>query len=241
MKPPCASWWVRVVGVASTFGLVACSSGADVRIDGDVGGRPLRATGTVAAWVDRTAYAFDDVGGVTLQDRAVGETRLHLRFFEAVFDAAISFDRLPTAERDALDDELTRGDSIAIDVERGAALRDGDRIERPGIDGLPEVLPYIAAIEVALRDAGRGTETYPDSLPAAVVVDDSVSFAVASVEPRIAGEITFRVAAVDDAADDDDIVVAFSAALLPERVAECNFDRAGAGVVDACSLAPTAP
>jgi hypothetical protein len=243
--------WTSVVGARLVACGVVCSVGAcaptaDVRITGTVGGRALRATGTVVAWVDRTLYVPDDDGALVLVDRAVGDTRLQLRFFESVFDPATSFDRLTSGERAALEDELARGDQLGVDVARGAALRDGDEIASVAGDGVPEVLPYIASIDVAVRDAARGAASYPETLVGAVVVDDDATLSVNTVAPRLAGELRFHVAggnASADSGDDDgdEISVAFATALLPERVAECNFDRSGAGAVDACSLAPTTP
>jgi hypothetical protein len=240
----------RIAGVIAAVAVVTgtgCGAGDTVAFSGDVAGRPVRATGTVAAWVDATAFVVDEDGATVLQDRVDGDARLHLRFFELAFDPSTSFDRLSSAERATLVEELARGDVLAVDVVRGASLRDGDTIRAVGDRGVPEVLPYIERVSLALRDAGRGAASYPASLPGAVVVDDTATFDVETVAPRLQGTLRFQVvgvAATGDVGDDDgedDITVAFSTTLLPERVAECNFDRDGAGVVDACTLAPAVP
>jgi hypothetical protein len=236
-----AVWFVAGVGAG-------CGPTADVRIAGGLDGRALRATGTVAAWVDRSGFVRDPDGALVLVDRTVGDTWLHVRFFETVFDPSVSFDRLPSAERVALEEELARGDQITVAVARGAALRAGDAITADGNEGTPEVLPYIDSVVVALRDGNRGAASYPESLADAIVDDKSAALDVEAVSPRIAGALRFRVtpAGVDGSAGGDEdrgseIAVDFSAALLPERVAECNFERGGAGAVDACTLAPSTP
>ncbi|MBM4282431.1 MAG: hypothetical protein FJ137_17315 [Deltaproteobacteria bacterium] len=216
--------------------VVAGCGAADVRIVGTVDGRGLRAVGTVAAWMDQTAYVVDGAGGHTLERRDVGDTALHVRFFEHVFDPTLPFDRLPADERAALEGEIASGDGLDLIVARGAALREGDDIVAVGVDGVPEVLPFIASLDVGLRDGSRAAEAYPEALPSALVVKGSPALAVVTVSPRLQGELRFSLWSADG--EEKDFSVSFATALLPERTGECSFDRLGAGAVEACTLAP---
>jgi hypothetical protein len=225
----------RIARVAAVLGLVgphlACADA--VRARGTVDGRAVRAVGTVAAWVDRTAYAADEAGVPELVERPSSSTTLHLQFFEPVFDPTVSFAELSFAERLALEDAIARGDSIAVRVGRGAALRDGDRVEPPGSDGVPEVLPYLLETTVALRGEGDGATNYPDRLPLAAVSADRALLDVRTVQPRLEGTLALTFG-------EDDVVIDFAATLIAERTGECSFARLDAGILDACSLAPVA-
>jgi hypothetical protein len=193
--------------------------------------------------VDETGYVIDDNGEQVLKERPVGDTWLHLRFFEHVFDPTVSFDRLGAAERRALQDEIARGDEIDVLVARGAALRSGDRIAAVGDDGAPEVLPYIADVAVRLTDA-EPHASYPEVLPTVFLIDGEARLDIVAVTPRLQGELRFTAGSGRSAGTTasetgtEEVVVGFAVELLPERTGECSFDREGAGIVDACSLAP---
>ena len=226
---------VAVVVVALT---AACG---DVRITGTLGDRTLRATGTVAAWLDATSFEDQGDGSSKRVNRATDATELHLEFFEPVFDPSVDFGALPAGERTALIDEVSRGDQLSIRIRRGEALRPGDNIKSlPDVGLPPEVLPFIAGTGIALRERVVDDASYPDEI-ARPGTDITTRFAVDQTTPALSGTLTIEV----DRADDEDgalrgeLVIEFTAELLPERVAECNFDRFGQGPVDACTLAPT--
>jgi hypothetical protein len=228
----------RPAGVTTllTAAVVATAGCGDdgVRMRGTIAGQPVLAVGTVAAWVDRTGYIVDGEGAPVLADRPATASVLHLRFFEAVFDPAVSFEALSPAARAALQDRIARGDAVSVDVGRGVALRAGDRITAAEDGAIPEVLPWVAGASVALRTEVDAGSDYPEELPVADVAATTATLKAHAVAPRLEGtiELTF---------DDDELVVDFAATLLPERTAECNFAREAAGIVDACTLAPVTP
>ncbi|MDP2344692.1 MAG: hypothetical protein Q8O67_27330 [Deltaproteobacteria bacterium] len=218
----------------------AVSGCGDVRITGLLGERLLRSTGTVAAWLDSTVYEDKGDGSLSRVDRITDATELHLEFFEPVFDPTVDFGALPPGERAALADNIARGDQLSIRIRRGEALRPGDDIESLPEQGLPpQVLPFISLTTIALRERPVDDASYPEEVlrPGSAV---STEFAVGETTPTLSGTLTIDVDADvgEDAALEGKVVVEFSAELLPERIAECNFDRLQ-GPIDACTLAPS--
>ncbi len=213
--------------------LGACDLGADVTIVGELQGRELRADGTLVAWVDRTVYVEDE-SGVRLVRRPVGDTRLHLRFFERVFDPQLALDRLTAGERAALETDLAKGDRLDIVIERGAAVRIGDVVEAASVGNEPEVLPYIGSLSVHLAEDLRAAQDYPASALVARVPRGQGTLDVKTVSPLLSGMLSFDVETANE--ESETFTVGFRVELLPERVGECNFDSEGAGVVDPCTL-----
>ena len=212
----------------------------DVCMTGAFGPRAMRATGTVAAWLDSTVFEDQGDGSVKRTPRDTDATVLHLEFFEPRFDPTVDFGALPAGERTALLDDISRGDQLSVRVQRGEALRPGDAIASLPDEGLPpEVLPFIGLTAVQMRDRVDGDAGYPDAV-ARLGSRVTSRLAVEQTTPTLVGTLTVTVKAADgeDAALEGEVVVDFDAELLAERVAECNFDRFGQGPIDVCTLAP---
>lgn len=230
---------VACVAAVASVALLGCS---DVRITGELDGRVLRATGTVAAWIDSTSFEDQDDGTAKRVNRPSDTTRLHLEFFEPVFDPTVDFGSLPAGERLALADEISRGDRLSVSILRGEAARAGDEIKSLPKEGLPpEVLPFVDFTRISLADKPSADATYPDEV-ARPGSDITTVFAVDETTPELVGTLSIEVAAEADEkkALEGEVLVEFGAELLPERIAECNFDRFGQGAIDACTLLPFA-
>lgn len=219
-------------------GVVVAGCG-DVRITGALGDRTVNATGTIAAWIDSTVYVDQGDGSFSREDRKTDATVLHIELFQPVFDPSVDFGSIAAGERAALEDDIARGDHVAITIARGEALRDGDSIATLPRDGLPpQVLPFVDDVAITLvapRDAEGG---YPEEVARAGSVVEAV-FDVDSTAPVLAGTIDVDVSADDDedSALEGSLSVSFQTELLPERTAECNFASPGQGL-DPCTLAP---
>ncbi len=229
----------QLVFVASVV-VVVGSGCADARITGTLGDRTVRATGTVAAWLDTTLFVDQGDGSATREDRSTDASTLHIELFEPAFDAAVDFGALSAGERTALVDEISRGDRISVVVRRGEALRAGDDIASLPSQGLPpEVLPFVDGIAIALREPAVDGASYPEEV-ARPGSEIEAEFAIDQTTPILSGTLSIDVAAADDEGEalEGTLVIEFATELLPERIAECNFDRFGQGAVDACTLAP---
>lgn len=221
--------------------LAAVSGCADTTVVGSFGDRELHVAGTAFGWIDATEYV-EDVGGGTpvLADRRVDATVLHLRFTEATFDPRVDLRALPRGERQAILEDIARGDQLAVDVRRGNAIRPGDDVQFAPPGTLPpEVLPFISAVSVTFGEPVVGPSTkYPDRVPQ-LGTDLSAELEVDESSPELAGVL--RLEAKKASADGDgflegSVEVAFHFELLAERLAECNFAPDGQGVVvDPCT------
>lgn len=232
----------RVTGLIVVVVVAGIAGGgcADARITGSLGDRTVRATGTVAAWLDSTVFVDQGDGSATREDRSTDASALHIELFEPVFDPSVDFGELSGSERAALLDDIGRGDHVGVVVRRGEALRAGDEIGTLPKEGLPpEVLPFVDGIVIDLRERPADGSAYPDDV-ARAGSDVSAEFVVDETAPVLSGTLTLEV----DADEDEDqalegkLVIEFTTELLPERIAECNFDRFGQGAIDACTLAP---
>lgn len=229
---------LAVVVAVVVAGVVVGGCG-DVRITGALGDRTVNATGTVAAWVDSTVYVDQGDGSFSRQDRSTDATVLHIELFQAVFDPSVDFGAIAAGERAALEDDIERGDHVAIVVARGEALRDGDSIASLPSDGLPpQVLPFVDSVTITLVAPREEDDGYPEEVARAGSIVDAV-FEVDSTAPVLAGTVDVDVEADDDedSALEGSLAVSFSTELLPERTAECNFRATGQGL-DPCTLAP---
>ncbi len=222
--------------VVLVVGVSGCS---DIRITGALGDRTVNATGTVAAWVDSTVFVDQGDGSFTREDRSTDATVLHIELFQPVFDPSVDFGSIAAGERAALDDDIARGDHVAIVVARGEAVRDGDKIVSLPSDGLPpQVLPFVDSVIITLVAPRAEDDGYPTEVARAGSVVDAV-FDVDTTAPVLAGKIDVDVSADDDedSALEGTLSVSFQAELLSERTAECNFRSPGQGL-DPCTLAP---
>ena len=229
-----------VVGLGFVgLGLLSAGCG-NISITGALGERVLRATGTVAAWVDASTVEPGADGSAQRIDRVTDSTELHLEFFESVFDSRAAVGAVSAAESSALVDDINGGDRLSIRVRRGESVRAGDQIASLPVQGLPpEVLPFVVSTRISLREPIAATAAYPDEIarPGSTV---TTTFDVETTTPDLVGTLTIVVDAAEgeDEALTGEFVVEFSAELLPERIAECNFDRFGQGAIDPCTLGP---
>lgn len=218
---------------------IACSGVTSV---GEVGDDPVRVDGTGFAWIDATSYVPEG-DGFRLSDRPSDEVILHLAFTEAVFDPDVDLRSLSGAERERIERALLDGDFVQALVRRGDQLLPDDVLTYDSkSSGLPpEASPYLADVKVALgRPPVDRASTYPDEiLPLGGGRTAQLRFDQTS--PRLAGRLDVQITRSEDEADADAEVrrgafsVIFDVELLPERLAECNFDPAGAGSgVDPC-------
>lgn len=219
--------------------LAACS---EVHVTGAFGDRPLRVSGTVAAWIDETEYVVDSAGGApVLRDRATDAVLMHLFFTEAVFDPRVDFRALPAGERSSLLDDIERGDRLLVDVRRGNVVRAGDPIELVSTSGElpPEILPFIDKVVVSLgQPVIDEATTYPDRAEQ-VGGDVDAKLDVAETSPQLVGSLTVAATKAQGQGDgflEGEVTIDFGTELLPERLAECNFAEFAAGVVNACDL-----
>jgi hypothetical protein len=211
-----------------------------VQVTGELGGEPLQVTGTAVAWLDETTYVQEDDGSAPeLVDRNTDDTVLFLRFFEAAFDAEADFAALPAGQRQRIFEDIAQGDQLLVEIRRGNVLREDDKVKLvDDVGGLPpEILPYLSSVDVrfgapALRDA-----RYPETAPR-LGSDRKALLEVDTLSPEFGGKLTFEVKEAEGESDlvTGKVTVLFAVELLPERLAECNFSPAGAGVVDPCTL-----
>lgn len=213
---------------------------ASLSSEGEVGGQPVLLDGTGAAWIDATKYEVDG-GEFVLRERASDETALHLMFSSASFDPGVDMRTLPMADRLRISDEISRGDSLNLVVLRGDRVAAGDslRYDSEDIDP-PESGPYLAGVSfrLGLPTLDRESE-YPDEVKR-VATGRTARLDIEEVEERLIGVVDVEVtrADIDDGRGaQGSFTVRFDVELLPERLAECNFDRtSGAGVgVDPCA------
>jgi hypothetical protein len=220
--------------------LCALGGCGDVSVTGNFDGRELRVSGTAFAWIDETEYVQDSGGGTpVLVDKRSDATILHLRFTEAVFDPRVDLRALPAGERQAILDDIARGDQLLIDVRRGGSLRPGDDVRLIDPGALPpEVLPFISSVKVILGEPLLSEATrYPDRvqrLGSQLTVDLDVT----ETSPLLVGRVDLeaeRGPAEGDGFLEGTIEVSFSTELIPERLAECNFAPFDQGIVDPCN------
>ncbi len=232
----------RAAGVLVVAGALF-SGCSPVVVSGDFGGRALDIGGTAAAWLDETAYVAD-AGGDTpvLKDRATDAVVLHLMFSQAVFDPRVDLRTLSAADRQAILDDIARGDELLVDVSRGNVIREGDKnITLVKSDGSlpPEVLPFISDVTIHLRSPVISeADRYPDRV-AQVASDRTARLVVEQTSPELSATLEIGAKKSDNENKgflEGNIKVQFTLELLPERLAECNFARGDAGVVDACDL-----
>lgn len=237
---------IERVGLLVRLGLVALVAGAasgcsDVGVVGTFGDRELRVAGTAFAWIDATEYIEDPGDGTpVLVDKKNDAVILHLRFTEAVFDPRADLGALPAGERQGILDEIARGDRLSLEVRRGGSLRPGDDVRLVPDDGSlpPEVLPFISSVDVVLGEPVIGESTrYPDQV-SRIASTLTADLEVDETSPDIVGALDLSAARKESEGDgflEGKVTVTFRIALLPERLAECNFARADQGVVDPCS------
>ena len=213
------------------------SSCVDSQITGSIGDRPLRATGTVAAWVDATSYELTEEGGIELEERQSDATLLQLLFFEAAFDPRVDHRTLEPGERAAAEQAQQEGDALVVSIRRGEAIRAGDTITTVETGALPpEVLPYVDGVELRLREPMRASG-YPEALsqPASL---RTVTLRVDETTPNLVGQLVIDIEkgpSDPDGVAEGRLTIHCSTELLPERIAECNFGG-DQGVVDPCTL-----
>lgn len=221
------------------LGLLAAGCGSFVS-SGDVGGRPVRLDGTGVAWMDTTTYEADQ-GEVVRTERPSDETTLHLLFSSVVFDPGVDIRSLPVAERLQLMYEMSRGDSLSMAIRRGDRVDEGDTLRYDNTDPeIPESGPYLASASLQLGEEPLSRESeYPDRIEWAGS-GLRVTLTLNQTEPRIQGEADIEVFAREQEAElagvaEGKVELRFDVEVLPERLAECNFDPAGAGgIVDPC-------
>jgi hypothetical protein len=213
----------------------------DVTVTGTLGDRALNVGGTAFGWIDGTQFIADAQGSPVLQTRPTDQTHLRLFFSEAVFDPSVDFRTLPSSERAGILDDIARGDLLHVDIARGNVIRSGDQnIELVPPGALPpEVLPFIDLADIALGvDEVTASDRYPDRAPRAGS-NRTVRLTVSQTSPELVAKLAVSVKnapAEHDGFSEGDITVSFGISLLPERLAECNFDSGGEGVVDPCTL-----
>jgi hypothetical protein len=229
---------VIVRGLAVVLVAAGCSN---VTAIGDVDGEAVQADGTGFAWIDATTYALD-ADRLRLTDRPSEDVVLRMVFTEAVFDPTADLRSLSGAERDRVAQDLRDGDRVDARVRRGDQLLPGDTLEfHSGSSALPpEASPFIDDVVVALgRPPVNEVVAYPDEvLP--LGRDRRAQLELSQTSPRLVGRLDVQINADDDVEDLEDVKagafsILFDVELLPERLAECNFDPAGAGAgVDPC-------
>ena len=213
-----------------------------VVVTGGFGERPLRVSGTAAAWVDATEYVLDTAGGTpVLSDRDTDAVVLHLFFTEAVFDPRTDLRSLPAGERDAVRADIERGDQLRVGVRRGDVIRPDDVIQLVPTDGSlpPEVLPFIQAVDITLGEPVISqSSAYPERA-SRLGTKLAVAFEVTETSPELIGEIIIDAKKADGEGDgflEGRVTVGFGVELLPERLAECNFAEFDQGLAGACDL-----
>lgn len=224
-------WFVTLYVMAALVLPMGCGA---ILSEGSVGDRPVRLDGTGAAWIDETVYEPDE-GGIILRERASDETSLHLLFSSVSFDPGADLRGLPMAERLSLIDAMNRGDLLRLSLRRGDRVGAGDTLlydnEQPEV---PESGPYIANVSLQLGDDPLTKDSeYPDTVGRAAS-GLRATLTLNQVEPRVLGELDLDVFALDGEAQQEGVAegkveLRFDVEVLPERLAECNFDPNGAG------------
>ena len=230
-----------IVCVALAVGCAGSACTATT-VEGTFGKRELHVSGTAFGWLDETEYIADSAGGTpVLSDRPTDAVQLHLIFSEAAFDPRVDMRTLPAGEQERILSDIARGDRLNVDVQRGSVIRPNDDIRLVANDGSlpPEVLPFITNVAVALGDPVLGpTARYPDHV-ARVGSKRTAKLTVTDTSPDLVGAVKITAKKADGEADgfiEGTVTVHFDIELLPERLAECNFAAADAGIVDPCTL-----
>jgi hypothetical protein len=219
-----------------------CGGCSEVTVTGAFGERALRVSGTVAAWVDETEYVVDSEGGApVLSDRDTDAVLMHILFTEAVYDPRVDLRALPAGEADAIRADIDRGDRLLLDIRRGNVMRPGDPVALVPSDGSlpPEVLPFIEKVTINLGEPVIDeTTSYPERAER-VGSDLDAELQVAETSPELVGVLTVKAEKAEEEGEgflEGRVEISFGAALLPERLAECNFAAFAQGLVNACDL-----
>lgn len=221
-----------------TAGLLGggCSS---ITSEGAVGDRSVDLAGAGFGWLDETVVVAEG-GRLVLEERDSDETAFHLVFSGAAFDPGVDLAALSPASRQALAEDIERHDYLALVVGRGDRLEDGDEVEWASGQPVPDTGAYVASLAFRLgHEPLDGESEYPDEV-SRLASGRRVGLALERVEDeRLQGtlEVALEAADADQGLEvaEGTFTVTFDVERLGERLAECNYDPAGAGAVDPCA------
>lgn len=231
---------MRLIPLALVTTLVA-GCNMSLSSSGSIGDQGVFLDGTGWAWLDETAYVTED-GALVRTSLEGNAARLQLRFSSAVFDPGVDLRALSAADARNVRDDVARGDLLTLVVRRGDRVAADDTYTWDASEvEVPDTSPWLALVDLQLADP---PVTPGDEYPEELVRYGSerrgrVTFR--AVSERIVGDAEVTIArAPEDPADaaTGTVTVRFDVPLLSERLAECNWDRTGAGAVDPCTLEP---
>lgn len=213
--------------------------------EGSVGGREIELSGTVFAWWDETVYDVDDDGNLFKQTRDAEEQQLSIRMYGFGFNPREdqrfwSWEQILSHEYD-----VYHHDRLFFTIGAAGGLSSSARLEynseEPPIpDDQPHLLgePFFAQAPVKVNETNDYPGTVKEQGSRRVYVLE-----LTQVEREPGSEVkgSFEVK-IEKAENDPSNVVTgsvrgdFTAPLIHERIAECNFGGGGAGMgVDPCS------
>jgi len=213
--------------------------------EGSVGGREVSLSGTVFSWWDETVYDVDDDGNLFKQTRDGEEQHLNIALYGFSFNPREDQRFWSWQQIVEFNYNMMHHDHLSFTVGAAGGLSNGARLEYnnedpPIPDDNPHLLGepgfYQAPVKVNETNDYPGTVKEPGSRRVYVLE-------LSTVEREPGSEIkgSFEVK-IEKAENDPSNVVTgsvrgdFTAPLIHERIAECNFSGGGAGMgVDPCA------
>ncbi|MFH1807341.1 MAG: hypothetical protein ABIJ09_01250 [Pseudomonadota bacterium] len=213
--------------------------------EGQVGGREVSLGATVFSWWDTTVYDVDDDGNLFKQTRDGEDQVLHLRMYGYGFNPREDQRFWSWQQIIEHSYQISLHDRLAFQVGEAGSLSNSARLEYNNEDPPPSGEgPYLRAqpsFTTAPIKVNEGND-YPSTVK--YLGSRRVFVLELKKVEREAGravEGSFEVKIEKSDADNSGTVVTgsvrgdFSAPVINERIAECNFDTGGAGMgVDPC-------
>jgi len=234
--------WLANIGISAAALLMASGcmlfQTGSASTDGEIGGRTVAIGATVFAWWDTTVYDQDNDGNLFKQTRDGQNERLHVEMYGFGFNPREDFRFLSIDQQLELARNMNMYDSLIFVVGASGGIANGARLtysraepptpgDQPYLAGEPELsLGWIKVNE---------TNEYPSTVKE---LGSARNFTLELKNvSRKAGEAiegSFEIKIDKDSNDRGSIVTGsvkgdFSAPVLHERIAECNFDHSGAG------------
>lgn len=235
-------WLWAVVGIGALWLGAGCRYGS-ASAEGTMGSREVDIGGTVIAWWDTTYYDHDD-GEYNKQTRESDDEELHLRLYGHRFDPYADQRFWPWDKQAEFAFQVAMHDWLFFTIEQSGGLSGSARMEFTSENGNdfvegPRIQWPGPSYGFAPREVTRD-DAYPDRIQdygtkqRFVVEIKTVSREVGQV---IEGSYEAQFERDENDAQNaitGSITGDFEAVVLPERLAECNFDHSGAGSVSPC-------
>lgn len=234
---------VSVAALMLASGCILFQTGS-ASTDGEIGGRSVNVGGTVFAWWDVTVYDQDNDGNLFKQTRDGQHESLNIRLYGYAFNPREDFRFLGIDQQLELARNININDSLEFTVGSSGGIANGARLTYSTAEPpTPGDQPYLAG----MPDLGLGwikvneTNEYPSTVKELGSLRNfTLELKKVSRKSGEAIEGSFEVKIDKDSNDRGSIVTGsvkgdFTAVVLHERIAECNFDNGGAGMgVDPC-------